>query len=139
MMRQRSVRGSVSRGAEGAGAGTCDASTGGGKYCCGSLGPGRRGTISSPGSRGAGAGSSAQAGAAKNIVAPARAATQWGLRLFTRTGILLARVEERRLRALHVAKPRALRREAIGTHRGGRVADAARQPRGRMVQAEEGD
>src|SRR6185369_12420746 len=108
MIRQRSATGSDSRGSVAAGGGTCEGSGSGGMYCCGSLGPTRLGITSLPGSRNGGAGSSAHAIEAASIAAAA---------LFARTGILLARVEEGRLRTLHVAQARAQRRQAIGAHR----------------------
>src|SRR5262245_8023598 len=113
MIRQRSETGTDSRGSEPAGAGTCDGSTGGGKYCCGSLGPARRGTTSLPGSRIGGAGSSASAVVARSIA----------IALLPRANILLARIVERRLGALHVAQPRAQRRQSIGAALEGRIGD----------------
>src|SRR5690606_22128333 len=50
--------------------------------------------------------------------------------------VVVVRVDERRLRALHVAQVRAARRKRVGTHRGWCVADRA-EDHARVVQAEE--
>src|SRR5690606_23398960 len=54
-------------------------------------------------------------------------------------GGLLRRVEERRLRALHVAQTRAVGREQVGSHRARRVADGAGEPAPGVLESQVGD
>src|SRR5688500_18651314 len=108
MIRQRSGTESISRRAAAAGPGTCDGCGSGGTYCCGTLGPGRRITISFSGSRSGGVLSSASATAEKSASAAA---------LQARADILLVRVVEGGLRTLDVAKAHAHWGERIGAYR----------------------